>query len=287
MFDFCHLIRKNSEELARCITEEHGKTLPDARGDVQRGMEVVEHGCSMASLSMGSTLLNAARGIDTISYNLPLGVCAGVAPFNFPAMIPLWMIPLSITLGNTFVLKPSERVPSTSLLLAQYLQEVGLPKGVFNIVNGGFDTVKQICSHKDIKAISFVGGNNAGEYIYTEGSKNGKRVQANLAAKNHCLIMPDAEPEEAINQLVGAGFGASGQRCMALSVAVFVGDSYNIIDGVVDKAKKLKIGAGVEDGVDVCPVAYKELKDRILSILDTVEKEGGKFLLDGRRYQNS
>lgn len=287
MFDLAHLIKQNNQELVDAIVEEHGKTIPDAKGDIHRGLEVVEHACSMASLSMGETVYNIARNIDCYNYRLPLGVTAGICPFNFPAMIPLWMFPLSITLGNTMVMKPSERVPSTTLLLAKYMKEIGIPDGVFQVVNGGFDTVKHIVEHKDIKSISFVGGNNAGEYIHTNGSKNGKRVQANMAAKNHCLILPDADKEEVINQLVGAAFGSTGQRCMALTTAVFVGDSKDMIPIIKEKAQKLTIGPGNREGVDISPVSFPEQKTRINAILDTVEPEGGKFLLDGRGYVNS
>lgn len=291
MFDFHAKIRASTEELAMAITKEHGKTLPDARGEVQRGLEVVEHACSIASLTMGETVQNVSKGIDTYSFKTPLGVTAGVAPFNFPCMIPLWMIPMSLTTGNTLILKPSERNPGSSMILARLLKEINLPKGVFNIVHGGFETVKSICEKNPIKAISFVGGNRAGEYIYETASKNGKRCQINMAAKNHAIIMPDADKDEAINALIGAAFGATGQRCMAISVGVFVGESKKWIPELVAKSKKLVLGAGNEKGVDISPLAYCELKDRVLSLLNTVEKEGGKFLLDGRnvsveKYKN-
>jgi len=207
------------------ITKEHGKSLADAAGDVFRGYEVVEHACSFTSLAQGETTQSVASGVDIYSYRAPLGVMAGIAPFNFPAMIPLWMYPLSITLGNTYVLKPSERVAGTTELLIDLLKESGVPDGVVNVVQGGRDTVTQICKHEDIKGVSFVGANEAGEYIYTTASAHGKRAQVNMGAKNHAIVMPDADKEDTINACIGACFGSTGQRCMAISVVVMVGDS--------------------------------------------------------------
>lgn len=265
MFDFQAKIRANIDEIAETITREHGKTLPDARGEVQRGLEVVQHSCSIASLSMGETVQNISKGIDTYSFRVPLGVTAAVCAFNFPAMIPLWIIPMAITTGNTLILKPSERNPGSSMLLAKYLKELELPAGVVNIVNGGFETVKSICEKNAIKSVSFVGGSRAGEYIYETASKNGKRCQINMAAKNHAIIMPDADKSDAINAIIGAAFGATGQRCMAISVGVFVGESKSWVPELVEKTKKLVVGAGHEKGVDVSPLAYSEVK--IFSIL--------------------
>ena len=223
MFDLAAVIKRDSKKIAAIMTEEHGKTTPDSLGDVQRGLEVVEHACGISHIIAGQTMGNISKGIDTYSFRTPLGVCAGIAPFNFPAMVPLWMFPFAITCGNTFVLKPSERVAGAADYLAKLFQEINLPKGVVNIVQGGFDTTTHICKHPDIKAISFVGGNSAGEYIYQEGAKQGKRMQCNMGAKNHGVIMPDADKEDALNALVNAAFGASGQRCMALSTVIFVG----------------------------------------------------------------
>lgn len=211
---------------------------------------------------------------------------AGITPFNFPAMIPMWMFPFAITCGNTMVIKPSERVPLSTELLTSLLDEIKLPPGVVNVVQGGFDTVKQICEHKDIRAISFVGGNRAGEYIYENGCKNGKRVQSNMGAKNHGIVMPDADKEDTLNALAGAAFGASGQRCMALPVVIFVGESEQWIPELCEKAKKFKVGAGYEAGTDLGPVCYSELRDRIISILNTCEKEGAKLILDGRGFKH-
>lgn len=225
MLKYQELLKQNQDDIAAMITREHGKSILDAKGDIFRGYEVVEHAASFGSLMMGETVENVARGVDIYSYRAPLGVCAGIAPFNFPAMIPLWMYPLAITAGNTFVLKPSEKVAGTTEILVDLLEQSGVPKGVVNIVQGGKDTVTQICEHPDIRAISFVGGNQAGEYIYRTASNTGKRCQVNMGAKNHAIICPDADKEDAINAMIGACFGSSGQRCMAISVSVMVGDS--------------------------------------------------------------
>jgi malonate-semialdehyde dehydrogenase (acetylating)/methylmalonate-semialdehyde dehydrogenase len=204
------LIRENTDRLAEVITRENGKTLADAAGDVFRGLEVVEHTASFGTILQGETLENVAKDIDIYSYRHPLGVCAGVAPYNFPAMIPLWMFPVGITCGNTYVMKPSERVATATQMLLELLIEAGLPKGVVNIVHGGKPTVDAILEAPEIKAVSFVGGNGAGSYIYDKGSVNGKRVQSNMAAKNHAVVLPDADKEDALNAMVGATFGASG-----------------------------------------------------------------------------
>ena len=262
------------------ITKEHGKSIIDSKGDIFRGYEVVEHACSFTSLNMGETTQGVAGGVDIYSYRVPLGVCAGVAPFNFPAMIPLWMYPLSITLGNTYLLKPSERVAGTTEILIDLLKESGVPDGVVNVVQGGRDTVTQICTHDDIRAVSFVGANTAGEYIYTTASAHGKRAQVNMGAKNHAIIMPDADKEDAMNALVGACFGSSGQRCMAISVAVMVGDSAQWIPEIVEKTKTLSVGAGV-DNKDIAPVNNAESVARINELIGDGEKNAS-LLLDGR-----
>ena len=251
MFALQHIIRERTDELAANITLEQGKTLGDAAGDVFRGLEVVEYCCSMAAHSMGSTAENLASGLDTYSYQQPLGVTAGICPFNFPAMIPLWMFPMAVTTGNTFVMKPSEQDPGNCMLLAAMAREAGLPDGVLNIVHGTHDCVNFICDAPEIRAVSFVGSNPAGEHVFDRGTKAGKRVQANLGAKNHMTIMPDADREAALNALVGAAFGAAGQRCMAISVAVFVGDAKEWVAELVEKAAALKVDAGHEDGAEV------------------------------------
>jgi len=269
------------DRIAEAITLEHGKSLIDAKGDVFRGYEVVEHAASFTTLAQGETLENVARGVDIYSYRVPLGVTAGICPFNFPAMVPLWMYPLAITLGNTFVLKPSEKVAGTANILIDLLKESGVPDGVVNVVQGGAPTVTNVCTHKDIKAISFVGGDKAGEYIYTTGCAHGKRVQSNMGAKNHAIVMPDADKEDAINALVGACFGSTGQRCMAISVAVIVGDAQKWIPDIVEKSKKLTIGPG-KGNFDIAPLVTKESKERVERLISQGDKEGAKVLLDGR-----
>jgi malonate-semialdehyde dehydrogenase (acetylating) / methylmalonate-semialdehyde dehydrogenase len=236
MLDLQAKIRRDMDILAELITKENGKTLADARGDVTRGLEVVEHACGLSHLNMGETVENISRGIDCYSYRIPLGVCAGIPAFNFPAMIPLWMFPYAITLGNTFVIKPSERVAGSTMHLAKLCHEIGIPKGVFSVIHGDFHTTKFLCENPTIKALSFVGGNKAGDFIYETGSKNNKRMQVNMGAKNHGVIMPDADEEDALNAICAAAFGAAGQRCMALPVAVFVGTSKNWIPKLVEKA---------------------------------------------------
>jgi len=262
------------------------KTLVDARGDVTRGIEVVEHTCSIASIMMGETSENLSRNIDGYSYRVPIGVTAGIAPFNFPAMIPLWMFPMSITCGNTMIMKPSEKVAGCCNILAKILQDINLPKGVVNFVHGAHDTVNNICDHPKIKSISFVGSNQAGEYIHTQGSKSGKRCQINMGAKNHGIIMPDADKEEALNALTGATFGATGQRCMALSVAVMVGDSQSWIPELVERAKRLKVSIGTDKDADLGPLCDADLKKRVIGYIDGAEKDGAKILLDGRKFEH-
>jgi len=247
-------------------------------------LEVVEHACGTSHIYTGETIENISKGIDCYSFRAPIGVCAGISAFNFPAMIPLWMIPLAITCGNTFVLKPSERVPGTTMHLIKLMEEIGIPKGVFNVIHGGFDTTKMICQHPDIRAVSFVGGNQAGEWIYKEAAAHGKRAQCNMGAKNHAIVMPDCDKEDALNAIVNAAFGASGQRCMALTTAVFVGETGEWVKEIGEKAKSFKIGPGEKEGVDISPVCYPELKERILSICGTAEKEGAKVVLDGTKY---
>lgn len=282
MFNLQQLIQQHTEEIAHCITKEQGKTLADARGDVFRGLEVVEHACSLASISMGETIENVSRNIDTYSYRQPLGVCAGITPFNFPAMIPLWMFPLATACGNTYILKPSERDPGASLILAKLAQKAGLPDGVLNIIHGAHDAVNFICDHPSIQAISFVGGDAAGRHIHSRGTANGKRVQSNMAAKNHATIMPDADRERTVDQIVGAAFGAAGQRCMAISAAVFVGDSKKWISDIVEKAKKLKVNEGTQPGADLGPVISPQAKEKIERLIQSGVDEGAKLALDGR-----
>jgi malonate-semialdehyde dehydrogenase (acetylating)/methylmalonate-semialdehyde dehydrogenase len=287
MFNLQQLITKNMNEIAQKIVEQQGKTFPDAKGDVFRGLEVVEFCCSGGSLLMGETVENVSHHIDTYSIRQPLGVCAGITPFNFPAMIPLWMFPLAITCGNTFVLKPSERDPGASVILMHLVKEVGIPDGVVNLIHGSRDAVNFICDAPEIKAISFVGGDEAGRYIHQRGTANGKRVQSNMAAKNHATIMPDADKERTIDQLVGAAFGASGQRCMAISAAVFVGESKKWIPEIIEKAKKLKVTQGNQPGADLGPLISPQAKERVEKLIQSASNEGAKIVLDGRGIQVS
>eukprot|EP00262_Sarcandra_glabra_P017275 TRINITY_DN5863_c0_g1_i1.p1 TRINITY_DN5863_c0_g1~~TRINITY_DN5863_c0_g1_i1.p1 ORF type:complete len:538 (+),score=96.77 TRINITY_DN5863_c0_g1_i1:39-1652(+) len=282
MFKLQELIRRDIDKLAMNISIEQGKTLRDAHGDVFRGLEVVEHTCGMASLQMGEFVPNVSTGIDTYSIREPLGVCAGICPFNFPAMIPLWMFPMAVTCGNTFVLKPSEKDPGASMMLAELAMEAGLPDGVLNIVHGTNTVVNNICDDDDIKAISFVGSNAAGMHIYARAAAKGKRIQSNMGAKNHAVIMPDASMDATLNALVAAGFGAAGQRCMALSTAVFVGGSKSWEEGLIERAKALKVNAGTEPGTDLGPVISKQAKDRILRLIQSGTKSGARLVLDGR-----
>lgn len=285
MLKYQALIRENMKEIAESITKEQGKTVADAMGDVQRGLEVVEHCASFTSLMMGESSDNLAKDLDTYSYRMPLGVCAGIAPFNFPAMIPLWMFPVAMTCGNTFVMKPSEKDPGATMMLAKLAQQAGVPDGVLNIIHGAHDCVNFICDDPDIKAISFVGSNQAGEYIYNRGCANGKRVQSNLGAKNHAVVLPDADKETALDAITTAAFGAAGQRCMALPVVILVGECQTWVDGIIERANKLKVGAGNIEGVDIGPLIDGESKARILSLLDkgiNVESPPAKVILDGR-----
>jgi len=285
MFRYQHIIRNNMKEIAKNITLEQGKTLVDAEGDVLRGLQVVEHSCSITSLQLGETMPSIAKDMDTMSFRAPLGVCAGITPFNFPAMIPLWMFPVALVCGNTYVVKPSERDPGACMILVEMLREAGAPDGVVNVIHGAHDAVNFICDHPDIRAISFVGSDQAGKYIYERGSKNGKRVQSNMGAKNHGVIMPDANKENTLNQLVGAAFGAAGQRCMALSTAVFVGEASQWIPDLVERAKKLKVNAGHLPDADLGPVISPQAKQRICDLVQTGIDQGADCILDGRGIQ--
>jgi len=276
------LIREHMSRIAVTLSAEQGKTIADAEGDVFRGLEVVEHACSIGSLQMGEFAENVAGGVDTYTIRQPIGVCAGITPFNFPAMCPLWMFPMAIVCGNTFVLKPSEQDPMTPMLLAELAQQAGLPPGVLNIIHGGKRAVDAICSHPDIVAVSFVGSTHVGTHVYNLSSEHGKRVQCMMGAKNHAVVMPDANKEHSLNALVGSTFGAAGQRCMATSVTVLVGEAQKWIPEIVAKAKTLKINAGSEKGTDVGPVVSKNAKNRILGLVEEGVKQGAKLELDGR-----
>ncbi|EJN28237.1 MULTISPECIES: CoA-acylating methylmalonate-semialdehyde dehydrogenase [unclassified Pseudomonas] len=276
------LIREHSKRIAVVLSAEQGKTIADAEGDIFRGLEVVEHACSIGTLQMGEFAENVAGGVDTYTLRQPIGVCAGITPFNFPAMIPLWMFPMAIACGNTFVLKPSEQDPLSTMLLVELAVEAGVPAGVLNVVHGGKDVVDGLCTHKDIKAVSFVGSTAVGTHVYDLAGKHGKRVQSMMGAKNHAVVLADANREQALNALVGAGFGAAGQRCMATSVVVLVGAAKQWLPDLKALAQKLTVNAGSEPGTDVGPVISKKAKARILELIESGIKEGAKLELDGR-----
>ncbi len=281
MLRYQDLLKKHHDEVARILSLETGKTFADAQGDVWRGIEVVEHACNISSLMMGETVENVARRIDTQSYMQPLGVCAGITPFNFPAMIPLWMYPMAVASGNTFVLKPSEQDPMTPMRLAELFVEAGAPKGVLQVVHGGKEQVDALLTHPDIRAISFVGSVPVAEHVYRTGTQHLKRVQAMAGAKNHMVIMPDAPKDQVINNLVGSACGAAGQRCMAISVAVFVGAAKQWIPEL--KEAMARINPGPWDSKDAAygPQITPQARDRILGFIKKGKAEGAACLLDG------
>ncbi|MDP4590039.1 MAG: CoA-acylating methylmalonate-semialdehyde dehydrogenase [Burkholderiaceae bacterium] len=279
------LIRKNMKELALLLTTEQGKTLADAEGDVFRGLEVVEHAAGIGNLQLGELANNVANGVDTFTILQPLGVCAGITPFNFPAMIPLWMFPMAIATGNTFVLKPSEQDPMVTMRLVELAAEAGVPPGVLNVIHGGEEVVNAICDHPIIKAISFVGSTRVGTHVYNRASLAGKRVQCMMGAKNHAVIMPDAQKDQTLNSLAGAAFGAAGQRCMAISVAIMVGESAKWVPDLVAKAKTLKVSAGVEPGADLGPLVSPDALKRVTGFIDRGTQEGATLDLDGRQIK--
>jgi malonate-semialdehyde dehydrogenase (acetylating)/methylmalonate-semialdehyde dehydrogenase len=284
MFRFAHLLEERFDELARLVTREHGKTAEEAKGDVRRGIEMVELACHAPTILMGQTLDNVARGIDGRVERHPLGVCVGVTPFNFPAMVPLWMFPIAIVCGNTFILKPSPKVPLTPMRLAELLAEAGLPKGVFNVVHGNVGTVDALLKHPDVAAISFVGSTKVAKYIYETGTAHGKRVQAAGGAKNYMLVLPDADLDAATSQIIGAAFGCSGQRCMAGSVAVAVGKAGDpLLESLNAAARRMRVGPTDNGGdVDMGPVIDPAARDRIKSYIDLGLNEGAKLATDGR-----
>jgi len=279
------LIREHMGELAALLTAEQGKTLPDAEGDVFRGLEVVEHAAAIGNLQLGELANNVATGVDTYTLLQPLGVCAGITPFNFPAMIPLWMFPMAIATGNTFVLKPSEQDPMVTMRLVELALEAGLPKGVLNVVHGGADVVNAICDHPDIKAVSFVGSTKVGTHVYNRASLAGKRVQCMMGAKNHAVVLPDANKEQTLNAMAGAAFGAAGQRCMAASTLVLVGEARHWIPDLVQKAKTLKVNGGTEAGTDVGPLISCAARERVEGLIASGIEQGAKLELDGRKPQ--
>ncbi|SFP98268.1 CoA-acylating methylmalonate-semialdehyde dehydrogenase [Pseudomonas borbori] len=279
------LIRENMKELAALLTAEQGKTLPDAEGDIFRGLEVVEHAANIGNLQMGELANNVAGGVDTYTLHQPLGVCAGITPFNFPAMIPLWMFPMAIATGNTFVLKPSEQDPLVTMRLAELAMQAGVPKGVLNVIHGGAEAVNLLCDHPDIKAVSFVGSTKVGTHVYNRATANGKRAQCMMGAKNHAIVLPDANRQQTLNNLLGAAFGAAGQRCMALSVVILVGEAQQWLPELIEKTRTLKINAGAEPGTDIGPVVSCAALDRVSGLIARGVEEGAELLLDGRNPQ--
>ena len=287
MFRFKELLEQNAERIAQMIGEEHGKISHDALGELQRGIENVEYACGAPELLKGEHSKNVGPNIDSWSEFQPLGVVAGITPFNFPAMVPLWMFPMAIVCGNCFILKPSERDPSSTLFIAQLLQEAGLPDGVMNVVNGDKEAVDVLLSDERIQAVSFVGSTPIAEYIYKTASANGKRCQALGGAKNHAIVMPDADMDNAVNQLLGAAFGSSGERCMALSVAVAVGDA--AADALIEKMQaamqSLKVGAYSEKSNDFGPVITKAHQQKVVGYINSAEEQGATIVVDGRNPQ--
>jgi len=287
MFRFKNLLDIHYEDIAKSVVREHGKTIAEARASVMRGIEVVEFACGVPSLIMGESMENIARNVDIETVRHPLGVCAGITPFNFPAMVPLWMYPVALTCGNTFVLKPSEKVPLTSMMIAEYLKEAGLPDGVFNIVHGGKDCVNALLTHPLIKAISFVGSTAIAKHVYETGTKHGKRVQSAGGAKNHIIIMPDADMDQTVQALQASAFGCAGERCMAGSLAIPVAEAGDmLIPQLVESASKMKVGrTDVDETIDMGPVVSREHLAKVTSLIDKGVKEGGDPVLDGRKLK--
>jgi malonate-semialdehyde dehydrogenase (acetylating)/methylmalonate-semialdehyde dehydrogenase len=283
-FRFKMLMEENFEDIVRCNTREHGKTLVESRGDVKRGIEMVEFACGIPSLLMGEVLENIARGIDCEAIRQPLGVCVGITPFNFPAMVPLWMYPVALVCGNTFVLKPSEKVPLTAIKIAKLLEQAGLPKGVFNIVHGGREVVDALLTHPKVKALSFVGSTPVAKYIYEVGTKHGKRVQSNGGAKNFVLLMPDADVENSTRGVIEAAFGCAGERCMAGSTAVVVGGAdKTVLPTLIEATRKIKVGpTDREAQPDMGALITRQHRDRVLELIEAGVKEGAKIPADGR-----
>jgi malonate-semialdehyde dehydrogenase (acetylating)/methylmalonate-semialdehyde dehydrogenase len=283
MMRFRDLLDVQRKDLRKLVSEEHGKTLADAEGSITRGMEVVEFATGVPHLLKGEYTENAGTGVDAYSIRQAVGVCAGITPFNFPAMVPMWMFPVAIACGNTFVLKPSERVPSTSMRLAELLKEAGLPDGVFNVVHGDREAVDALLVHPDVRAISFVGSTAVARHVYETGTRHGKRVQALGGAKNHAIVMPDADLPFAIESIIGAGYGSAGERCMAISVVVAVGDVADaLVDGLAARARTVTTGPGDGNDVEMGPVITAAARDRIKGLIDQGEAEGATLVVDGR-----
>ncbi len=283
---FRELMEAHRDELTRLVTEEHGKTLADAAGSVQRGIEVIEFAAGAPHLLKGEHAEDVGRGVDCHSLLQPLGVCAGITPFNFPVMVPLWMFPVAIACGNTFVLKPSEKVPSASLRMAELFKEAGLPDGVFNVIHGDKAAVDALLAHPDVKALSFVGSTPIARYVYETGARHGKRVQALGGAKNHAVVLPDADLDFAAEALAGAAYGSAGERCMAISAVVAVGEAADpLVEKLAARARGLKVGPGAEPGVEMGPLISRAHRDRVKGYVDQGEAAGARLVVDGRGLQ--
>ncbi|MDX1710698.1 MAG: CoA-acylating methylmalonate-semialdehyde dehydrogenase [Rhodovibrionaceae bacterium] len=286
MFRFKELLEKNRERLAEAISREHGKVLSDAAGEVTRGLEVVEFACGIPQLLKGEFTESVGTGVDSYSTRQPLGVSVGISPFNFPAMVPMWMFPVAIACGNSFVLKPSEKDPSAPLLLAELLQEAGLPDGVFNVVNGDREAVETLLAHPQVATVSFVGSTPVAETIYKTGTEHGKRVQALGGAKNHMMVMPDADMDQAADALMGAAYGSAGERCMAVSVAVAVGEAGDqLMERLAPKVRNLRIGPYSDSEADMGPLVTAEHLDKVRGYVDLGIKEGAELVVDGREFK--
>ncbi len=283
--NFKNLIEKNLEELAQIISREHGKTFEDAKGSVTRGLEVVEFACGIPHLLKGDFSQNVGRNIDSWSVRQPIGITAGITPFNFPAMVPMWMFPISIACGNSFILKPSEKDPSCANKLAELFTEAGLPNGVLNIIHGDKSVVDNLIEAEDIKSISFVGSTPVAKYIYKEAANYGKRVQSLGGAKNHLLVMPDANLDQAVDGIIGAAYGSAGERCMAVSVAIAIGNIGDaLVDSINSKAQTLKVAPWTDNEANLGPLISKEHKEKVENYITIGENEGAKLILDGRNY---
>ena len=287
MFKLKELIEANMDEMAALVTAEHGKTIEDAKGSITRGLEVVEFACGIPQLLKGEFSHNVGTGVDLVSVRHPVGIAAGITPFNFPVMVPLWMAPLAIACGNAFILKPSEKDPSAPMFLADLALEAGIPAGIFQVVNGGKAAVDAILGNKDIAAVSFVGSTPIAEYIYQTGTANGKRVQALGGAKNHMVIMPDADMDMAADALMGAAYGSAGERCMAVSVAVPVGEATadTLIEKLAPRVRQLKIGPGTEPGAEMGPLVTAEHLAKVRGYVDLGIEEGAELVVDGRDFK--
>ena len=284
MFKFRELLLQHMDELAALLSVEHGKTLADAKGSVTRGLEVVEFACGIPHLLKGDFSEGVAGGVDTFAMRQPVGVCAGITPFNFPAMVPMWMFPVSLACGNTFVLKPSERDPSCGLRLAELMIEAGLPAGCLNVVNGDKEAVDELLSNPTVAAVSFVGSTAVGQYIYETGCKNGKRVQALCGAKNHMIVLPDADMDQTVDAAIGAAYGSAGERCMAISVAVTIGEETGdeFIRRMTPKVQELKVGPYNDEASEMGPVITRESRDKILGYIEEGIAAGAELIVDGR-----